>query len=142
MPNKRATKLIHAVTANSEAKRDAKNAAKDAAAKKQAVKDAQAQLAKLQGEALEEARTALAKAQVAAQDADAKVADLQKAITLAESKSERLRKVAAEIDQKLAKLPEPASLNAPEKSATPTAKPTESRGAFGKRRHEIGRSHH
>ncbi len=112
-----------AVTANSEAKRDAKNATKDAAIKKQAVKDAQAQLAKLQGDALEEARTTLAKAQVAAQDAETKASDLQKVVTLAESKSERLRKVATETDQKLAKLPEPTSLNAPEKSAKPAAKP-------------------
>ncbi len=102
-----------AVAESSKAKRDAQAATKDAAAKKQAVKEAQAQLAKLQGDALEEARTSLAKTQVAAQDAEVKASDLQKVVVISEAKSELLRKTTTEADQKLAKLPEPASSNAP-----------------------------
>lgn len=129
----------HALAAFNDAKREAQKAAREATAKKQAVKDAQAQLAKAQGEgkgdtkeaktkdpkteALEETRTALAKAQVAAQDAETKADDLQKAATLAESKSERSRKAANEADARLAKLPEPVSTATPEKAARPTAAP-------------------
>ncbi|HEY0075910.1 MAG TPA: HlyD family efflux transporter periplasmic adaptor subunit [Abditibacteriaceae bacterium] len=124
-----------ALSAANEAKRDAQKAAKEATSKKQAVKDAQTQLAKVQGEgkgdvkeakteALEEARTALAKAQVAAQDAETKADDLQKAATLAESKSERSRKTAYESDARLAKLPEPVSIAAPDKTAKPAETPT------------------
>lgn len=120
-----------ALAQSSDAKRAAQSAAKEVEAKKQTVKESQALLAKLQGAALDDAKTNLAKAQVAAQDAETKASDLQKAATLAESKSDKLRKASTEADRKLAKLPDPASFETREKTATPTAKPTEKTSAGG-----------